>query len=80
MIALMGASCLRKSSIFSEISKIMTTKANKNIAKKKVPRNFLMMYLSIVLSILMLDSGYWMLDSGCWIQDTGCWILDNRNP
>ena len=67
MIALKGASRFRKSSIFSEISKMITIKASRKIAKKKVPRNFLMMYLSIVLSMLMLDSGFWILDSEYWI-------------
>ena len=80
MIALSGASRFRKSSIFSEMSKMITIKASRNIAKKNVPRNFLMMYLSIVLSISMLDAGYWMLDTGYWILDTGCWILVIRNP
>jgi hypothetical protein len=46
---------------------MITIKASRKIAKKKVPRNFLMMYLSIVLSILMLDSGFWILDSEYWI-------------
>jgi hypothetical protein len=41
-MAEMGASRLRKSSIFSEMSKTITMNISNIRVKKKVPRNFLM--------------------------------------
>ncbi len=46
-----GASFSMKSSIFSEISKMITTTISSEMAKKKVPRNFLIIYISIFFKL-----------------------------
>ena len=55
MIALKGASLSIKLSIFSEKSKIIVILIIKIIAKKKVPKNFRMIYKSNFPNILYLS-------------------------
>jgi hypothetical protein len=51
-MALRGAALSMKSSIFSETSKIDAMIINKVKIKKKVPKNFFMMYRSSFLNML----------------------------
>ena len=50
-MAFSGASLSRKSSIFSDISNTITIIRIKEIEKKKVPKNFLMIYQSMINAI-----------------------------